>query len=192
MTTQERIANIESFLNKEVEKQQAEELQFQKQFQTEVKMVESIQPKIKELLEVARACQKNKINLFVNDVSNGFGHKNSFFADAFLHKVGFITDRNTKQIVGVGIMGGGCCGIRDLIVTESEILYQYRDTPNQAYAVEKFAPKTYNKQIDYTVRLERFAAMYPNFEKLFYDYVDGVCSGKYANGSDSVFHKKGE
>ena len=82
-------------------------------------------------------------------------------ADASTHKVGFAPNSLiSREIIGVGFKGGGCCGQYDFFTDGVAIYDRNRDNGFSREAT--------------TEHLEKFIKKFPEFERAFYDYIEKV------------------
>lgn len=159
MNAQERLNNINSF----VEKKEAEKMTKTENESLEIKRlvdeIKELQPRISDLLIVGNACLFNKIPL----KGTGFGCKESydthqFITNGWFHLLGFVDKSIAPQklpFMYLGIQGGGFYTYD--LETDGYIVYvSGRDGRDKIYV------------------LNRFIKEFDKFEKEFYAYVDRV------------------
>lgn len=123
-----------------------------------------MKPDIDNLIKVAKAAQEAGIPLRSGYMIDHTYENGDFFADASTHKVGFAPNSLiSREIIGVGFEGGGCCGQYDFFTDGSAIYDKNRDSGHDREAS--------------TEHLEKFIRKFPEFEKAFYDYIDYITGG---------------
>lgn len=159
MNTQERLNNIDSF----VEKKEAEKMTKTENESLEIKRlvdeIKELQPRISDLLIVGNACLVNHIPL----KGTGFGCQQSYDTHQFItngwsHLLGFVDKSIAPQklpFMYLGIQGGG--------------FYTY-DLETDGYIVYVSG----HDRRDKIHVLNRFIKEFDEFEKEFYAYVDRV------------------
>lgn len=130
-----------------------------------------MKPDIDNLIKVAKAAQEAGIPLRSGYMIDHTYENGDFFADASTHKVGFAPNSLiSREIIGVGFEGGGCCGRYDFFTDGVAIYDRNRDNGFSREAT--------------TEHLEKFINMFPEFERAFYDYVEKVT--KYKEGRNPL------
>lgn len=159
MNVQERLNNIDSF----VEKKEVEKMTKAENERLEIKRlideIKELQPRINDLLIVGNACLFNKIPL----KGTGFGCKegydtHQFITNGWSHLLGFVDKSIAPQklpFMYLGIQGGGFYTY-DLETDGRTVYVSGRDGRDKIYV------------------LNRFVKEFDKFEKEFYAYVDRV------------------
>ena len=180
MNAQERIANIGLF----AEKKRMEEIDKKNAVAAHIEellgKVRSFAPRMKDLLKVGQALYENGIPLGPYDesvpgyrddnsrifVSNGWSHRTGFIIAYRIN--GHIPSRTQQYPIGFGIIGGGCAGEDLTFNADGELEWLNRPFGHPAGCSDRpWGPKD-------TQHLERFVAEFDEFERRFYEYVDGL------------------
>lgn len=163
---------IENYKTATAERAEQERIAAEHHRQSLLDRIRVMKPDIDNLVKVAKAAQEAGIPLKVGYMVNHTYENGDFFTDAMTHKVGFVQASITsKEIIGVGFEGGGCCGQYDFFTNGSVIYDKNRDNGHDREAS--------------TEHLEKFIEKFPEFEKAFYDYIekktacDPVIKNKY-------------
>lgn len=150
---------IESYKTKTAEKAEQERIAAETYRQSLYYKVWAIKPAINDLITVAKAAQEAGIPLRSGYMIDHTYANGDFFADASTHKVGFApSSLISREIIGVGFEGGGCCGQYDFFTDGSTICDKDRDDGRE----------TREASVEH---LEKFIAKFPEFEKEFYAYI---------------------
>ncbi len=151
---------IENYKTQTAEKAEQERVAAEHHRQSLLDQIRVMKPDIDNLIKVAETAREAGIPIEVS-----LGHFDSsyemgdFFTDAITHKIGFVpTSFNNKEIMGVGFEGGGCCGQYDFF-TDGVAIYD-RDRDNG-----------FSREAS-TEHLEKFIERFPEFERVFYDYIE--------------------
>lgn len=163
---------IENYKTATAERAEQERIAAEHHRQSLLDQIRVMKPDIDNLVKVAKAAQEAGIPLKVGYMANRTYENGDFFTDAMTHKVGFVQASITsKEIIGVGFEGGGCCGQYDFFTDGSAIYDKNRDNGHDREAS--------------TEHLEKFIEKFPEFERAFYDYIekktgcDPVIKNKY-------------
>lgn len=152
---------IENYKAQTAERAEQERIAAEHYRQSLLDRIRVMEPDIDNLVKVAKAAQEAGIPLKVGYMANRTYENGDFFTDAMTHKVGFVQASITsKEIVGVGFEGGGCCGQYDFFTNGSVICDKNRDNGHDREAS--------------TEHLEKFIEKFPEFEKAFCDYIKKV------------------
>lgn len=153
------LGKIEDYKKQTAEKAEQERIAAEHRRQSLLDRIRVMKPDIDNLVKVAKAAQEAGIPLKVGYMANHTYENGDFFTDAMTHKVGFVQASITsKEIIGVGFEGGGCCGQYDFFTNGSVICDKNRDNGHDREAS--------------TEHLEKFIEKFPEFEMAFYDYIE--------------------
>lgn len=157
---------IENYKAQTAERAEQERIAEKHHRQRLLDQIRVMKPDIDNLIKVAKAAQEAMIPIQVKFPYTNFSYENShFMTDAMTHKVGFVKDLWTnKVIIGVGFEGGGCCGEYDFFTDGSTIYDRNRDDGRYREASTK--------------HLEKFIEKFPEFERVFYAYIEKITGGK--------------
>jgi len=125
--------------------------------------IKALAPRIANLIAIAIELCKNNIPLGKREKAV-IGYDEEFETNGITHKLGFYFS-GERYLVGVGIEGGGCCGL-DLAVNENGTMVKHPDPYYQSY--QYFG---YN---DYCRKCEGFLKNFDEFEKRVNEYVDNL------------------
>lgn len=150
---------IENYKTATAQKAEQERIAAEHHRQKLLDQIRVMKPDIDNLITVAEAAREAGIPLQVFfDRFDSSYERGDFFTDATTHKVGFVPLSFTnKKITGVGFQGGGCCGEYDFFTDGSAI---YDTNRNNGHDHEAS-----------TEHLEKFIKKFPEFKKVFYDYI---------------------
>lgn len=152
---------IENYKTQTAERAEQQRIAAEHHRQRLLDQIRVMKPDIDNLVKVAKAAQEAGIPLKVGYMANRTYENGDFFTDAMTHKVGFVQASITsKEIIGVGFEGGGCCGQYDFFTDGSAIYDKNRDNGHDREAS--------------TEHLEKFIEKFPEFEKAFCDYIKKV------------------
>lgn len=159
MNAQERLNNIDSFVEKNRKKKMTKAENESLEIKRLVDKIKELQPRINDLLIVGNACLFNKIPL----TGTGFGCKegydtHQFITNGWSHLLGFVDNSIAHQklpFMYLGIQGGG--------------FYTY-DLKTDGHTVYVSGSDGRDK----IHVLNRFIKEFDKFEKEFYAYVDRV------------------
>lgn len=155
-----RIDNIKAYATEKVlQKQKAEQ---EKQIKRENLMntIRTLQPRIKELIDVGNACLVNNIELTGRSWGGHEGYDtHQFITNCWSHLVGFVSN-NKSAIFELGINAGGACGSWD-----------FRTDGNKIYDIHE---GTHEQRPASLEHLQNFVDKFDEFEESFYRYVDGI------------------
>lgn len=158
------LGKIENYKTATAERAEQERIAAEHHRQRLLDQIRVMKPDIDNLVKVAKAAQEAGIPLKVGYMANHTYENGDFFTDAMTHKVGFVQASITsKEIIGVGFEGGGCCGQYDFFTNGSAICDKNRDNGHDREAS--------------TEHLEKFIEKFPEFERAFYDYIEKVTGG---------------
>ena len=171
MTLEERIAKV----NEAVEKKAKEEKEKnEKEFGEMMSLISQCNEyseRVRDLLKLARYCIEKGIRIPIKgrlDTDNfgtakKYGYPHEFFAEGICHHVGFIAkDRYAKkpEIIAIGIVNGGCCGVWDFYNTGDDIYSKHEENGSI------MSPKKKDMQ--------QFLKEFESFEKAFYNFIDSL------------------
>ena len=163
---------IENYKNATAERAEQERIAAEHHRQRLLDQIQVMEPDITHLVQVANAAREAGIPIHVEFPDTNFTYENGdFMTDAMTHKVGFVPNSLiSREIIGVGFEGGGCCGRYDFFTDGVAIYDRNRDNGFSREAT--------------TEHLEKFINMFPEFERAFYDYVEKVT--KYKEGRNPL------
>ena len=163
MTNIERLANLSSYVNNREIKEKNERERKELDMQEKLVILDSYKDSIKDIVDTAKFCFANKINIGQNNTGMNFNPnakaKNDFMADSWFHFLGIICKHPSYSVyepIGVGVREGGANGTTDLIVTENGVESYNSDYSHFNYDYKKF--------------VDNFA----DFETRFYEYLDSL------------------
>lgn len=165
----ERIARIKNFAQERDNRIAQEQLEKQQGLIRMLEQVKELAPRMRELMDVATALYENRIPLGkmvgYNDPST------EFISNWWSHKVGFIADIVSSGIArprGFGIIGGGACG--------HDLTFSVGGVPACVYSHNNDTPGVAGRTWDDSDihHLRSFIHGFDDFERRFYEYVDGL------------------
>lgn len=157
---------IENYKTATAERAEQERIAAERHRQSLLDQIRVMKPDIDNLIKVAETAREAGIPLQVSLGCFDSSYKNGdFFTDAMTHKIGFVPlSFNNKKIIGVGFEGGGYCGQYDFFTDGVAIYDRNRDNGFSREAS--------------TEHLEKFIEKFPEFERVFYDYIEKVTGFK--------------
>lgn len=164
LVTNSRVDAIAKFSQRREDEKVAKEQEVQRQRAEYIRKIQSLKPRIDELLDVGNACLKHDIPLTGSAWGGHEGYDtHQFFTNCWSHLVGFVKNRD-NTITHLGIYAGGACGVYDFITDGIEVYDRHEQTR------EKAIPSIYH--------LKHFVEKFDEFESELYKYVDKVCKSK--------------
>lgn len=155
-----RIDNIKKFAQKKEAEKIAKEVAIQQQIEDYKKKIQTLKPRIVQLIEVGNACVKYGIPLTGQTWGGHEGYDtHQFYTNCWSHLVGFVDDKGLA-ITYLGIDAGGACGCYDFR-TNGDLIYDIHEQTK-----EIVEPSTYH--------LKHFLERFDEFESEFYKYVDNI------------------
>lgn len=159
------LGKIENYKAQTAEKAEQERIAAEHHRQNLLDQIRVMKPDIDNLIKVAKAAREAGIPLKANYMIDKTYDNGDFFTDAMTHKVGFVqTSITNQEIIGVGFEGGGCCGNYDFFTDGATICDKNRENGHDCEAS--------------TEHLEKFIEKFPEFERVFYDYIEKVTGFK--------------
>lgn len=151
---------IENYKTATAERAEQERIAEEHRRQSLFDRIQVMKPDIDNLIKVANTAKEAGIPIHVKFPDTNFTYENGdFMTDAMTHKIGFIPSSLISEgIIGVGFEGGGYCGQYDFFTNGQAILDRNRDNGRDKPAS--------------TEHLEKFIKKFPEFERVFYDYIE--------------------
>lgn len=158
------LGKIENYKTATAERAEQERIAAEHHRQSLLDRIQVMKPDIDNLIKVAKAAQEAGIPLRSGYMIDHTYENGDFFTDAMTHKVGFVqASIISREIIGVGFEGGGCCGQYDFFTDGVAIYDRNRDNGFSREAS--------------TEHLEKFIEKFPEFERAFYDYIEKITGG---------------
>ena len=158
-----KIANKRAELDRQ---EQDERTKKEQTIQNYARAIKALAPRIDELLEIAKSLVENKISVG-RKVKGFIGYDEELVAEGIDHKLGFYFayKRGDRCLVGIGIVGGGCCG-RDLAVNA---------LGNMVVEINPYySSYLYNGYFDYCQKCKQFLNDFDDFERRVNAYIDNL------------------
>lgn len=106
---------------------------------------------------------------------------NNFYANGIRHRLGFIKDDYRENIIGLGVIGGGCNGDVSVVYKHGEVIYDTDKYVGHHKGFQALHPlETMNQRLlsHYAYAFRTFANDIEKFCERFEQYLENEISGK--------------
>ena len=161
-----RVNKIKAFRERENNKKLAEIEQKEREHNELLQQIQKLTPRIEELIDVARACLENniEINKYRKTHLSKYDHyeEGTFVTNGISHRVGFVLERMQGKplITHMGIQNGGYNGKLDFFTNGIETYSVHEDSHEEG--------------IPQNSDMKKFLKTFDYFESAFYKYVDDI------------------
>lgn len=169
--TNNRLDALRAYKDNEATIKRAAEEQTQNKINSLISQIQTLKPRIDELIATGNACLQSNIPL----TGQAFGLRegydtNQFFTNSWSHLVGFVGNphRQSCHIEFLGINAGGACGSYDFRTDGEHVFSVHENNPGDIVA-----PSIGD--------MKRFLNRFEEFESAFYAYVDQVIEKQQAS-----------